>query len=232
MAHEPGRRTVGFSVTRLNIQVTTSEGDVVTIVKTGTITIGGVEYFALIDTEERRYVVIVNNDNGEYAVKSDMTIDTVNSLGQTVTKVYVEYFDGDEIIVENPHLLLTLHDNGMSFETAPYRFVIFDGYENPLRGFLSESCAELEPGFPTLTQIWSLNGEELDVMFTSTDEQKVLNCSKTAFIDKYVDDQPVYCAKPETVTSQEQWAKRLLISTYWLIVRGVDPSVLPDYIEV
>lgn len=229
MAHEPGRRTVGFSITRFNFNVTTSNGDVVTIVDTGTIDLHGDDVFAFITDEGEALPVVISEIGGFNTVFADMTTNPVT--GREPDDVYIEVISGSggEYDAENPQLLPILAELGMDFNSSSHGVILLSGNETFLSDLGASGCDTEAPENPFYYEEWDEEGVVKQVEFLSNETDQGLNCEKTAFNRTEDSSTVVYVmkfnAEPEDIPNW-RWYQ---LAAYWLEVRGVPSSIIPVY---
>lgn len=191
MADEPGRRTLGFSVTPAPVTVVTDLGATVTLVDSGDIILDGFYTRVGIGEDGRYYPIVVNESVSGAAIGSDWVFDTggnPNSIGMD----YVKIIDGDNNYV-NPSLLPWLVQFGASFPLTFNSCYMVTNGGSKIVGFESIICQQgnrmaLDP---------TINGHRWHL--TTIDGEYEVNCNGDGFTTIAVGEYTFKCTNDNSI---------------------------------
>lgn len=194
MADEPGRRTLGFSVTPEQITVVTDQGATVTFVDAGDFIIDSFYTRCGISEDGRYYPIVVNESISGAAIGSDWQPDTGGNPNAPAID-YVKIIDGNGDYV-NPQLMPWLVKQGASVQQTfqnCYMLMVNNTRYDKIQSFYCFNRQRLS----TLPMLGEYN-----VNYSTHDGEYDVNCEADGYSVHAVSNLTIRCSN-----NQEYWSE-------------------------
>lgn len=214
MADEPGRISLGFSVTPDELTVVTDQGNTVTLIDTGVELVDSYRTIVARATNGEKYPIVVNESQSHAAIGANWQHDeggNPNADGRD----YVKIIDDQNAYV-NVQLIAWLMQFGANFSATFNDVYIKNGTGHEESGLNNYSCH-----LGDIMQINSFSGTRQSFIYDDADGH-LINCAGNGYSDTThaADDYKVTRNPSDTDAYNNYWVLKAL---------GVPLSVVPDF---
>ena len=217
MADEPGRLSLGFSVTPDELTVVTDQGHTVTLIDTGVELVDSYRTIVARATNGEKYPIVVNESQSHAAIGANWQHDeggNPNADGRD----YVKIID-DQGAYVNVQLINWLMQFGASFRATFLDVYIKNGTGHEESALVNYSCH-----IGDIMQINSYSGTRTSFIYDDADEH-LINCAGDGYSDTthLPDDYKVSKNPSDTDAYNNYWVLKAL---------GVPMTIVPDFTSV